>query len=90
MIPPIHPLAEVPLAGRAAVGRPAGLHEAAPRALAPGVSVPQFRDKNRRGIGKAQSKWTAYTMETPAHLSTHNLRHPVHCSRQRAQEGSDS
>jgi hypothetical protein len=57
---------------------------------APGVSVPQFRDKNRRGIGQSQSKWTAYTMETPAHLSTHNLRHPVHCSRQRAQEGSDS
>jgi hypothetical protein len=26
---------------------------------------PQFRDKNRRGTGKSQSKWTAYKMETP-------------------------
>jgi hypothetical protein len=24
-----------------------------------------FRDKNRRGIGKSQSKWTACTMDTP-------------------------
>jgi hypothetical protein len=26
---------------------------------------PQFRDKNRRDIGKSQSKWTASKMETP-------------------------
>eukprot|EP01047_Picozoa_sp_COSAG01_P048790 COSAG01_NODE_4778_length_4749_cov_231.390108_7_plen_97_part_00 len=26
---------------------------------------PQFRDKNRRDIGKSQSKWTAYKMKTP-------------------------
>jgi hypothetical protein len=25
----------------------------------------QFRDKNRRDIGKSQSKWAAFTMETP-------------------------
>jgi hypothetical protein len=25
---------------------------------------PQFLDTNRRGVGKSQSKWTAYTMET--------------------------
>jgi hypothetical protein len=31
----------------------------------PGRFRPQFRDKNRRGIGKSQSKWTASKMETP-------------------------
>jgi hypothetical protein len=40
------------------------LPDAPPRAqqlACPGVSInPQFREKNRRGIGKSQSKWTAY------------------------------
>eukprot|EP01047_Picozoa_sp_COSAG01_P041465 COSAG01_NODE_3559_length_5935_cov_2.330535_7_plen_115_part_00 len=26
---------------------------------------PQFLDENRRDIGKSQSRWAAYTMETP-------------------------
>jgi hypothetical protein len=26
---------------------------------------PQFRDKNRRDIGKSQSQWTVYEMQTP-------------------------
>jgi hypothetical protein len=31
---------------------------------------PQFRDKNRRGIGKSQSIWTDSKMERPAHTSS--------------------
>jgi hypothetical protein len=31
----------------------------------PGRFHPQFRDKNRRGVGKSQSKWPASKMETP-------------------------
>eukprot|EP01047_Picozoa_sp_COSAG01_P031339 COSAG01_NODE_2222_length_8137_cov_49.268972_1_plen_197_part_00 len=31
----------------------------------PGRFHPQFRDKNRRDIGKSQPKWTASKMETP-------------------------
>ena len=33
----------------------------------PGRCHPRLLDKNRRGIGKSQSKWTAHTMETPSH-----------------------
>jgi hypothetical protein len=33
--------------------------------LLPGRFRPQLLAKNRRGIGTSQSKWTAYTMETP-------------------------
>jgi hypothetical protein len=40
---------------------------AAPPARAPARAFPSsiFRDKNRRGIGESQSKWTDSKMETP-------------------------
>jgi hypothetical protein len=48
----------------------------------PGRFHPQFRDKNRRDVGKSQSKWTASKTETPG---SHPLAaagrlalHPLH------------
>jgi hypothetical protein len=41
------------------------------RAHLPGRFHPEFRDKNRRGIGESQPKWAAYKMETPGSRRAH-------------------
>jgi hypothetical protein len=43
------------------------------RTRLPGRFHPQFRDQNRRDIGKSQPKWTASKMDTPGSQSRKNV-----------------
>jgi hypothetical protein len=46
-------------------------------AALPGRSHPHFLDKNRRDIGKSQSKWTAHTMENAPLTGIGQVSKPV-------------